>query len=552
MVMTFFQDLDRFGSNPAIIDAESGTSVSYNELESLVQNRTDALPGERQLVFIEATNGLQTIVSYLACLRAGHVVHLLESFGDVKSKALIDAYQPSLLIDLRQQTTTYQSRTHPLHPSLRLLLSTSGSTGTPKFVKLSEANIQSNAKAIADYLGLTTSERAYAHLKPYYSYGLSVIHSHLHAGAALILANKSVTEPEFLAQVKTLRATSFAGVPYTFETLSHMGFRLDDYPDLRMLTQAGGKMESHLVADFARRCRASGKAFFVMYGQTEAAPRMSYLPLAFTEQYPSSIGVAIPGGELFIVDADKTRIEQADQQGELAYRGPNVMMGYATSAEDLASDETPDCLFTGDIAYRNQDGLFFIVGRTSRFVKMFGLRINLDQIQSELKKTFPHVAVAGNDSAIALAFSHVQPSDVQGIKKELATLYHLPESSFDVRIYEAIPLLPSGKYDYRSILAKLNEKPKFHWFRKLVQAVETALELNEKHWESITEIYATLLSRPHVAPTDTFDSLGADSLSFVELSIEMESALGAHLPPEWRQMPLTELDALYARIRNTA
>lgn len=547
--MLFFQQLDRFGARPAFIDAESGVSVTYAELERLVSSRCNQLPSKRSLIFIEARNEIPSLVSYLACLRCQHVVHLLESVTDEKAQALIEAYEPNLIITADQDMRAVSGSFPELHRELRLLLSTSGSTGTPKFVKLSVANIQSNAESIAEYLQIDNEERAYLQLKPFYSYGLSVIHSHLVAGAALILSSRSITEPEFLQQLGGHKATSFAGVPYAFETLLRLKLKLEEFVHLRTLTQAGGKLEPHIVADYARRCQALGKRFIVMYGQTEAAPRISYLPAHFAERYPASIGKAIPGGKLFLVDDARQPILTSNKPGELAYSGPNVMMGYATSREQLASDETPEFLYTGDIAFKNEDDLFCIVGRTSRFVKMFGLRINLDQIQSDVKREYANVAVAGDDKRICIALSQEDAGSVKGLEKILAKRYHLPESCFVLRIYQEIPLLSSGKYDFKQIGADSNRPQKQNIFIKFVRAIAEVLELNDKYWPSITEMYRVLLANQNLGEGDSFDSLGADSLSYVALSIEMEEALLDALPVDWRKMSLSDLDSLYVSRR---
>jgi len=541
----FFQQLNKFGNRPALIDAETGTCLNYVDLENLVQQKCRQLAITRQLVFIEAVNNIPWLVTYLACLRLQCTVYLLETLEDEKTQVLIDTYRPNLIIAANQEVKVINQHPCNLHQDLLLLLSTSGSTGTPKFVKLSAHNIQSNAESIAEYLQLDTSERAYAHLKPFYSYGLSVIHSHLVVGAALILTSRSITEPEFLQQINQYQATSFAGVPYTFETLLSLKFEINQYPQLRYLTQAGGKLVAHLVVDYAKRCAAEKKRFIVMYGQTEAAPRISYLPAEYAQKYPESIGKAIPGGELFLVDEHKKIVAETDKPGELAYRGPNVMMGYAISPEQLATDETPDCLYTGDIAYRSAENLFYIVGRTSRFVKMFGLRINLDQIQSDLKLYYSNIAVTGNDQRILIALAEEEAANSSGLISQLAHRYHLPENCFKLSVYPKIPLLPNGKYHYKKMLADIDNSQEVNWFAKFTRKVSDLLELNDRQWLSISDLYRTILSNSDITDKDSFDSLDADSLTYVSLAIEMEGALGEALPADWRSLSLSQLDALY-------
>lgn len=545
--MHFYDRLDRFSENIALIDAETGVRVTYNELESLVRDRVRQLDGPRKLIFIEVKNDIHSLVIYLACLRSGHVVHLIESRNDPKTKPLIDIYKPNLIIGSDQAFHQNSLVSHDLHPDLCLLLSTSGSTGTPKFVKLSSKNVHSNAVSISEYLEIGETERAFSHLKSYYSYGLSVVNSHIASGAGLILTSRSITEPEFLDQLKRFEATSLAGVPYTFETLRRLNFDLSQFVRLRTLTQAGGKLEPHLVLDYAKRSKELGKRFVVMYGQTEAAPRMAYLPSQYLESNPESIGLAIPGGELYIVDANHQPVVEAGVQGELAYKGPNVMMGYALTGTDLGSDNTPTQLLTGDIAYKNIDGLFFIVGRSSRFVKIFGLRFNLDQIQSDLKSEFGELAVAGTDERIKIAVRQKTKAECLDFTRVVARKYNLPESCFAVTSYREIPVLSNGKYDYKAVLSGIDGVKATNWIYKIGAFVAEVLEINDKDWASISDVYKKILNLNEVELGASFDSLGADSLSYVCLAIELEEVLGASLPGEWRSMSIRSLEELYVQ-----
>lgn len=548
--MYFFENLGRFGILPALIDADTGTVVTYEQLEKLVNVRTDEFRCSRQgLVFLEIKNDLHGLVNYLSALRAGHAIHLVESLSDEKTRRLIDLYRPNIVMAGADDVRWSDDLTHNLHANLAVLLSTSGSTGVPKFVKLSKANIQANAESIADYLSVKPGERAYCHLKPFYSYGMSVINSHLFVGATLVLTNKSITDPNFLVYIKKFSVNSLAGVPYTFEYLDGVSFDLAEYPDLNCLTQAGGRLEEGLVKKYANMCRILGRRFFVMYGQTEAAPRISYLPFDLVEKYPNSIGVAIPGGELFLVDGDRRRFDSANVDGELAYRGPNVMLGYASTPEELGTDETPDILYTGDIAKKTEDGVFVIVGRTSRFVKIFGLRLNLDQIQTDLRLRFPNAIVSGNDSVIVLGLGVAEYERRDDILLELTKSYHLPRSCFQCLVYKDFPLLPSGKYDYKRMLEDAVKPGNLSWYENIYRIFSEVLELNERHWVSVMEMYCEILAVNEVSDLDTFEGLGGDSLSYVALSIEMEQMFGKHLPIDWPKLSLKELNQIYENVR---
>ncbi len=269
-----------------------------------------------------------------------------------------------------------------VHPDLALLLSTSGSTGSPKLVRISRRNLLANAGAIVDYLGLSETDRAITSLPLHYCYGLSVLHSHLLAGASVVLTDASVVDPCFADALRNHGVTSLAGVPHTFEMLEHAGADRVGVPSLRLLTQAGGRMAPDAVTRWTARAETWGARFYVMYGQTEATARMAFLPPELAVRRPAAIGRAIPGGELRLEPVDG----QPDDVGELVYRGPNVMMGYAERPDDLAEGALLDELRTGDLArFHADDGVFEIVGRRSRFVKPFGLRIDLDLIEQAVR-----------------------------------------------------------------------------------------------------------------------------------------------------------------------
>lgn len=547
----FFDKLDKFAENIAVYDADADISVTYYELEKLVCARVAELGDKRKLVFIEAENSLQTVVDYLSCLRGLHVVYLSNGLEDRKTQSLIRLYKPNILIGKDGHIQNESGKILDLHEDLALLLSTSGSTGSPKFVKLSQKNIQSNAKSICEYLELTADDRALSHLKLHYSYGISILNSHLYAGASVILTSHTVIDDAFWTVLDQYKATSFAGVPYTFETLLHSHFSIEQHPSLRYITQAGGKLESGLVQKFAEKLSKKNVQFFVMYGQTEAAPRISYLPPDLVGKFPGSIGKAIPGGELFLIGEQGKRITEEDKAGELVYIGDNVMMGYATCAEELCSDETPEYLLTGDIACRTKFDLFYIVGRTSRFVKPFGIRVNLDEVQSHIKTMYVQSAVTGNDTKIIIALKKSEDCNSDEIVRGLAQKYSLPDNIFLVCFFDDIPLLPSGKYDYKAILGtpENGRVGKASLFRRALDKVVEILELDEQEWESILALYQTILASPKISISDCFNNLNVDSLSFVSLSIELENTLGADLPLDWMSQPIEDLDGLYNQVK---
>lgn len=337
---------------------------------------------------------------------------------------------------------------HDLHPDLSLLLSTSGSTGNSKLVKLSNDNLYSNAESISSYLHIDESERPITSLPMNYSYGLSVINSHIINGATILLCGKSIIERGFWDFFKKYNATSMAGVPYTYEMLSKLRFERYDLPSLRTMTQAGGKLSIDQIKKYNELAKAKGFEFIVMYGQTEATARMSYVPPFMSERKAGSIGIPIPAGKLSIVNDSHESIDAPFVEGELSYCGPNVFGGYADKPTDLETFVQDLPLLTGDIAYKDEDGYFFITGRKKRFVKLFGNRISLDAVEQILKTLVTEVACTGDDSQIRIYVSNTLSEENV---KYLAENLHLPIQIFKVIEISEIPKNDSGKTQYSKL-----------------------------------------------------------------------------------------------------
>jgi len=400
----------------ALIDGAAGVSWTYEQLSDEVSRRCDSLAvPEKCLVFLFCRNELTSVAWYLAALEAGHAVALLNDQIDIQLAAnLISLYRPEWVItSLPVDAEAYEMsgaagfwrriRTDdtPLHPSVSLLLSTSGSTGSPKLVRLSRRNVESNAESIRQALLITQEDVPVAHLPIHYSYGLSVVNSHLLAGASILLMRQGMVTPAFWEGIRRYRADSFSGVPYTYQMLRRLGVDKVNVPTLRIMTQAGGKLDTDNIAHFHRLMTERHGIFFVMYGQTEATARISILPSDDLPRKLGSAGCAIPGGTIRIHDDNGYPVDSPDVEGELVYTGPNVMLGYATRREDLAKGDTlGGCLFTGDRARLDAEGYVFVIGRSKRDAKLFGLRINLDELEDFVKRNGPAAAVADSDRVI--------------------------------------------------------------------------------------------------------------------------------------------------------
>ena len=338
----------------------------------------------------------------------------------------------------------------PLHENVALLLTTSGSTGSPKLVRLSYENITANATSIAEYLSIDDQERPITLLPMNYSFGLSIINSHLLKGATILLTSKSLMEKEFWTFLKEQMATSLSGVPYTFEILWKLRFLRMDLPSLKTLTQAGGKLNNELNKEFSEFCLKAHKRFFVMYGQTEATARMSYLPPQYSLTKLGSMGIAIPGGEFSLIDDAGCEIAGYDIMGELVYRGKNVSMGYAECGSDLKKeDENQGVLITGDLAKRDADNFYYIVGRKKRFIKIFGNRVNLDETERLLKSIIPDCACTGADDHMIIYITDQER--MEEIRGFISSKTGIHPTAFSIRHIHAIPKNSSGKTVYTGL-----------------------------------------------------------------------------------------------------
>jgi acyl-coenzyme A synthetase/AMP-(fatty) acid ligase len=460
--VNFAAALETHGAQPALILAD-GATLSYQALAQ----RADAIyaaagaPPQRTLVALEAVNSAAAVCAYLGALRAGHALLLIDGQLDgVLRERLYAQFDVSRIwSDDGSGSGSWRWRGGAgpaLHPELALLLSTSGSTGAPKLVKLTLAALDANARSIASYLGLTAAERPMLNLPLHYSYGMSVLNSHLAQGAAVLLSDEPVTARGFWDFFKQQQATSLAGVPTTYALLRQLRFERMALPSLTTLTQAGGRLAPELVRWYAELAAARGQRFFVMYGQTEAAPRISYVPPERLLDKAGAIGVAVPGGMLDLVAEDGSVVAGDGVAGQLRYRGPNVMLGYAETAAELAlGDQLGGVLLTGDLAERDADGYFHLRGRLKRFIKVFGNRISLDEVEAQLRAKGYDAAVTGRDDLLLVAVQGAGADAVAALGAALPGWYRLHHSALRVCAVEAFPLSGAGKILYPVLLDAL-------------------------------------------------------------------------------------------------
>ncbi|MBO6133033.1 MAG: AMP-binding protein [Lachnospiraceae bacterium] len=460
-------DLEKFSNNIAIID-EAGEKLSYKDLSKVSSLLGEAVGG-RSLCFILCTNTIGSIIGYVSLVNNG-IVPLLLSFHMERLLLdnLINLYKPQFIYlpsSARDEFPDFpeiysghgyslielgfsKEELFPLNESLALLLTTSGSTGSPKLVRQSYKNIASNTESIIEYLGIKEDERAITTLPMNYTYGLSIINTHLYAGATILVTEKGLMQKEFWDFFEREGATSFGGVPYTYEMLNKLKVTRMKLPSLRYMTQAGGKLSPTLHETFAKYAEDLGKRFIVMYGQCEATARMGYLPPEKAMEKKGSMGIAIPGGKLWLRGEDGTEISEPLVAGELIYEGPNVTMGYAESGEDLSlGDLRGGVLETGDIAEFDQDGFFYIVGRKKRFLKIYGNRVNLDEVERHIRERFGiEAASAGVDDHLKIFITDGR--DGEKIKTYISDITKLNPAAFEIRVISEIPKNESGKVLY--------------------------------------------------------------------------------------------------------
>lgn len=394
-------NFDQFGDSPALI-GDTGVTLTYRDLAALSET-VEAAVGQADsgaLVMFVCRNTLGALSGYAALINRGHPVLPVsaELPADMR-RDLMNVYRPALLLLPREYRgtcptmrevceirdyvllrTNYAER-YPLHPQLGLLITTSGSTGSPKLVRQSWDNLAFNADTIAGYLEITPSDKTITCLPLQYTYGLSILHANLLRGATMVVTQSGFMDGEFWDLFEAEEVTSFHGVPNTYDMLHRIEMFEDDFPSLRTLTQAGGRLSRELQAYYARYAHDNGKRFVIMYGQSEATAAIAWLPPEDALRKPESAGIVVPGGSVSIVDEAGKPVALPHVRGELRYQGPNVAMGYAQRGEDLnKGDEWHGILYTGDIAEFDEEGYISITGRLKRYIKMAGHRVSLDEI----------------------------------------------------------------------------------------------------------------------------------------------------------------------------
>lgn len=518
-------------ARPALVGPD-GAALDHAELRRRVRDVVRTLPDSRHgalLAQVRLAPTIDDVIAYLGLLEAGHVPLLVPPGG---GESLREAWPPDLVVEGgRFHELGDGEPRHLLHPELRLLLSTSGSTGSPKLVRLSGDNLLANADAIARALRLTEDDRGITSLPLHYTFGLSVIHSHLRVGASVVLTGDSVLAPGFWDLVDD-GVTNLAVVPHMVELMETTGVLDRPHPSLRLVTQAGGRMAPERVVRTAALGSRHGWGLSVMYGQSEATARIAVQPPELTAQHPDTVGWPVADTDV-VIDTDVPEADPAAGTGEIVVRGPGVMLGYAEHPDDLALGRMVDELRTGDLGTVTDTGLLRIVGRRAGFVKVLGLRIDLARVERALEQEGFSACVTGDDSALRVV---VEPGLEHGpalaarVRELAGRASGVGPGNVHVLVHR-IPRLPNGKVD-----------------RVGCDALVVAQDVPQPSGDSpglrvrVATAVRDVLGRDEVDLGRSFVGQGGDSLCHVRASTTLGEILGP-LPADWHHRPLEDLVA---------
>lgn len=466
-----FLHIDKHKANNLVAIDSNGLQITYGELCGFCHEFGKLLPS-RSLLFALSENTVGGFAGYMGCMENKVVPLLLASSIDRGLLSdLFCLYKPQYIWapERLREELGYLSlfswggyclmRTefefYEMSEQLSMLMTTSGSTGSPKLVRYKYGNLEANAKNVATFFGWTKLERPICDLPMQYTMGLNVINSHVWVGATLLLTNQNLMSGEFWKFIKEFKATNFTGVPFSYDLLSRLRFMRMDLPHLTTIAEGGGKLTNEMFRSLAEYAEKTGKRFFATFGTTETSARLAYLPAELALVKTGSIGKAIPEGELLLKNESGEVIKEVGVHGELVYRGPNVTMGYALSLSDLQKgDEFNGEYSTGDIACKDEDGYYYIAGRKSRFLKLLGLRVSLDQSEQLIKSEFDvECACLGDDNGMRIYVT------TEGLEEKIRMFISnktgIHFSLFEVNVISDIPKNESGKIIYKQLANSL-------------------------------------------------------------------------------------------------
>ena len=400
----FLKNLYKNNKEIALIDGN--IKIEYSKLYFLIKNILNKIE-KNSLILIIVENSIDSIISYLSSINSinSTTIILDSSFQNESILNTIKKFKPKyIFLPKKIKFNKYEKITSKFQELKNyevfltnfkkqkknnknfILLTTSGTTQASKFVRISRDNIIHNTKKIIQFLKINKKHTTITTMPMGYSYGLSIMNTHLYIGGKIILNNKSIFEKDFWLNFKKYKINSFGGVPFFYKLLKKINFSNINLKYLSYMTQAGGKLDNQDLKYFGNYCKKNRKKFYVMYGQTEASPRMTILRWENFFDKIGSIGKPFIGSKFKIINK-KFETSIGEVIGELEYYGKNCCLGYANNFADLKlSDKNKGKITTGDIGYRDKDSFYFITGRKKRFIKIFGNRIDLSEIENFMTK----------------------------------------------------------------------------------------------------------------------------------------------------------------------
>ncbi|MBL3547694.1 AMP-binding protein [Chryseobacterium sp. KMC2] len=440
--------------NLLLTDASTGNTIPVGTLyRSLGLN-----PVEKGLIFLYNDNQLSSIEVLLNFYGTAHTIALLGQKLHSEFKDRMEAeYRPKYIFDpSRDEVEGYSIRAFSdtvkifmkddyqseitIHPEIKLLLSTSGTTGIPKLVKLSDENLYQNAVSILQYMPILESDVVPLNVPINFVYGFSIFTTNCMRAGRMVCTDKDIMQKAFWDEMEEYGYSTLGGVPFLYENLNRIGFFRKDSQSLRYLTHTGGVINGELRKTIFAYCLEFEKQFFAQYGQTEAGGRMAYLTTDGLLEEETSIGTPVYGGN-FSIDPDTD---------ELLFSHASIFGGYAHTLQDLSSYEQPAVLRTGDTAKKEDNGIYSITGRIKRIMKLFGIRLNLDEVEFILKNELEgntFVCLNSNDKKIIVLYDNPE-IDPQAITEIIKNKLRINPQYVRTEHIESFPLSQNGKINY--------------------------------------------------------------------------------------------------------
>lgn len=456
-----FSLLRKYNNKIALKDEILG-EITYKKLNKDV-DRLKPYFNSKNLILILANNSYEFIVFYAAAIKFNQLVLLSNpDFGEIEISKIVKKYKPNYILTnnefsfLKKYRNLMNFYTYNFYGkisklkfkidnSLSCLLSTSGTTGDIKYVKISIENLFDNTKKISKALRIRSKDTTITTMPPYYSYALSVINTHLFKGASIILNNYSIIDRNFWKLFEKFKPNNLNGVPYIYEILKKINFQKMSIKNLKYMTQAGGKMDPKIKDFFINVCNKKKIQLYIMYGQTEASPRMTILPWRLLKKFPDSVGYPLEGSN---VQIEKKFKFKKKIYGEIVYFGKNVFHGYSKTYKDLIYKNSKNRkLNTGDIGYLDKNGLLYITGRKRRILKIFGIRISLDNIENELKKDNIESICSGDDKILKVSYK--SKISKKNLIQKIKNITGLPKNFIEVTNIKRINRNEVGKIIYK-------------------------------------------------------------------------------------------------------